>query len=128
MENLYIKSTEFTPEVDFNFEKGYLKLSGESYSELALKFYLPILDKLETFLSQTDKKVIFDFKLSYFNTNSSKRILDIIKTLKEFEERGGDVTINWYYTEGDFDLKEEVEDYELVCGINIHMIPVPVNE
>ena len=38
---------------------------------------------------------------------SQRHILEI---LKDFEARGGEFEINWYYKDFDHDIKEDVED------------------
>jgi hypothetical protein len=54
---------------------------------------------------------LFTFKLEYFNTASSKLILDVLSALEEIEG----VTIDWYFHEDDEDMEEAGEEFsELV--------------
>ena len=55
MENLYIKETEFTPEIDFNAQTGNLLLKGRAISEYMAKFYQPILDWLHEYKKVAQK-------------------------------------------------------------------------
>ena len=66
--------------------------------------------------------VTFDINLSYYNTSSSKHILEILYILKDFETQGGSVTVNWYYSEEDADIEEEIEDFEIESGLKINLI------
>ncbi len=51
------------------------------------------------------------FKLEYFNTASSKLILDVLSNLEDIEG----MTIVWYYHEDDEDMQEAGEEFsELV--------------
>jgi hypothetical protein len=124
MENLTIPgSTEnyFIPSVNFDANTGLLEISGESYLEDTKSFYDPILKWLTDFTKNTEIPVTFNIKLSYYNTSSSRSILEMFYVLKEFEENGGYVQINWFYNEEDEDVEEEVEDFELDSGLKISL-------
>ena len=50
-------------------------------------------------------------QLDYFNTSSSKCILDILKRVDKIDDAGHDVLIKWYFDESDEDMMESGEDY-----------------
>lgn len=125
MENLVIegvKSTYFTPHVNFNAATGECSISGESYLEDAWDFYRPILAWLKQYAEEVKKPINFTFNLTYYNTSSSKCFLDIVKQLKEYKEQGGEVVINWHHPEDDDDIREEAEDYKNFLGIDINIV------
>ena len=115
MENLYIEGDEsnfYTPTVDFNYETGICTISGKSYLEDTTIFYLRLLEWLDQYFDEIDKPVEFNVKLSYYNTSSSRSILDVFDILKIYEDNGGEVSVNWYCREIDFEvIQEEVDDY-----------------
>ncbi|MCK5537416.1 MAG: DUF1987 domain-containing protein [Bacteroidales bacterium] len=113
----------FVPTVKFETESGDCLLEGESFLAETVKFYTPLIEWLETFTVQKEKKLDFTFKLTYFNTSSSKCILDILKILKRYEDKGGDVVVNWHYDEDDMDMEEALEDYIIDTGVKINLIP-----
>ncbi len=126
MENLEIKGSRdvyFIPSVDFNAETGSCVLAGESYLEETVKFYMPLYEWLKKYTTDEKKAIEFNFKLSYFNTSSSRCILDILNILKDYEENNGEVTVNWYYDAEDTDMEEEVEDYMIESELKINLIP-----
>ncbi len=126
MKDLILESengTYTTPEVNFNMITGMCEISGESFLEETAKFYAPLSDWLKLYTVQIKKPIIFSLKLTYFNTSTSKWILNILNVLQEFNEDGGDVIVNWYYDEDDIDMIDDIEDYELDTGININKIP-----
>ena len=126
MQNLEIKGSHGDydiPTVHFNAETGICELKGESYLEKTAEFYDGLLHWLDEFMTKVDKPIIFNFKLTYFNTSSSKRILYILLKLKEYEENGGTVTTNWYYHEDDTDMEEDVEDFRIISNLDINSIP-----
>jgi hypothetical protein len=118
-----IKETPYFPEVNFNLEKGVCEISGESYMEDCYKFYLPLVEWLNDYCSN-NKYIVFNFKLSYFNTQSSRMLLKIFEILTDFKNKGGDPTINWYYVSSDPDMVEEIEDFQNESGLAVNLIEV----
>lgn len=127
MENIDIqgfKDDFFVPTVNFNAKTGICVLGGESYLEETVEFYSPLLQWLRDYTENPANTFIeFNFKLTYYNTSSSKRIVDILLILKEFQNKGGDVKTNWYYEEDDLDIVDEVEDFMKISKLNINLIP-----
>ncbi|MBA3705620.1 MAG: DUF1987 family protein [Bacteroidetes bacterium] len=90
MDSLIIAQTEDSPAVTLDTTTNHFIISGESRPENTGKFYAPIIDwliKFENILyyqknESNDKFALaFTFKLDYFNSTSSKYILDIILIL-----------------------------------------------
>ncbi len=125
MENIIIKaknSTYIAPAVSFDAEKGILELEGDSYLEATPEFYNPLIDWIEQFTKEFNSKIIFNFKIKYFNTSSSGYFLDILLLLKDYKDNGNELDINWFFVEEDPDLEEEIEDYELDTDLSINRI------
>ncbi len=124
MNNLIIKgssATFFTPTVDFNATSGVCIISGESYLENTISFYKQILSWLEEYLTTKDY-IHFHFNLSYYNTTSSKSILQILLLLKNHEDLGAKVEITWHYNPEDEEMREEAEDYILETGMVFNIV------
>ncbi len=64
------------------------------------------------------------FSLEYFNTSSSKCILDVFKKLEAIHKGKNEVIINWYYEEDDEDMLEAGEDYESIIRVPFKMIEI----
>jgi hypothetical protein len=127
MRNLIIEAvpnSPYYPEVLMDGTTGVCEIRGESYMEEAYKFYTPLLKWLKDFTLEEKKPVILNIKLTYFNTNSSRLILDILDILKKYVDIGGDVLVNWYYEPDDPDVLEEVEDFKIETGLNINLQPL----
>ena len=125
MENLIIKEVPdapYYPQVSFNAQSGVCEISGESYMEETFKFYSPLLDWIKNFLDESSKPLEMNFKLTYFNTNSSRLILDMLDIIKKANDKGKEGKVNWYYDTSDPDMVDEVEDFEMESGLNINMI------
>jgi hypothetical protein len=119
-----IPDSPYYPEVNFDVTTGECLIKGESYMEEAYKFYMPLLDWLKEYTLGAGNKVTLNVKLTYFNTNSSRLLLDMFDILKKSVDSGNEVEINWFYEEDDPDIKDEVEDFEIETGLNITMLPL----
>ena len=127
MENLIIDSKKgnyITPGVNFSSKSGECVLAGESYLEDAWKFYQNLINWLDDYCVDLSRPLEFKFKLSYFNTSSSRCLLALLKKLGEFDERGGDIAVMWYCSEEDLDLRDEIEELAEDAKIDILILPM----
>jgi hypothetical protein len=124
MENFYIEGSTYIPKIDFNAETKVLNIEGESYHEYTLEFFQPIFDWLEEFLQEPNQQVVMNFKMTYFNTSSSRRFLEILTMLEDYKnDKDGQVTVNWYYEENDVDMLESGEEYADDVELEFNLIP-----
>ncbi len=124
MEPLFIEGTQKTPSIDFDPSKGALEIKGRSIPENSIEFYKPLVDWLETYSEKPATKTVVNVHLEYFNTSSSKCILDVFKKLESIHKSNNDVQINWYYEEDDEDMLEAGEDYESIIRVPFKMIEI----
>ncbi len=111
MQIINLEGTEDTPKIILDKNNGIFEVSGRSLPEDSAEFYQPVLDWLDEYKSNPNGATDFVFKLEYFNTASSKLILDLLSQLEEIKG----VTIHWYYHEDDEDMQEAGEEFsELV--------------
>ena len=125
MESLVInevKGSPYYPSVHFNAEAGVCEIRGESYMEETYKFYKPLITWINDYFQQK-KPLVMNFKLTYFNTNSSRLILDILDVFSKYRASGGTVEVFWHYDTKDPDMVEEIEDFIVESGVDIKMIP-----
>lgn len=126
MENLEIEGSHknfFIPTVSFNAKTGICQISGESFLEDTVEFYRPLIDWVEEYISSINGPLALIIKLTYFNTSTSRSILDILNLLRDYEEDGGEVVVNWHYDENDIDMEEDIDDYIIDTGLEINKIP-----
>ncbi len=91
-----INKTYSTPQIDFNADTGELNISGESFPENASRFYTPVVQWIRDFVNGTDvRKIRVDIEIVYFNSSTSKVLLNIFDILEDAVEGGRDVTVNW---------------------------------
>jgi len=92
-------------------EKGIFEISGKSMPEDVVFFYQPVLEWMDAYKADPLEKTVFDFKLIYFNTASSKLILDLLMYLEEIQEKGNEVLVRWHSLKSDEDMHEAGEEY-----------------
>jgi hypothetical protein len=117
MNSINIKGTEDTPNVILDKDKGLLEISGRSLPEDVNMFYEQILNWIDEYSENPNDRTEFNFKLEYFNTASSKVILDILLKFEEIVEKGKEVVIKWHYHEDEEDMLEAGEEYADIVEI-----------
>ena len=124
METLIIEGTPKTPSVKFDVE-GTLEIKGRSIPENSIEFYKPMVDWLDTYSTKSKAATNVNIQLEYFNTSSSKCILDVFKKLEGIHKGGASqVVINWHYEEDDEDMLEAGEDYQAIINVPFKMVQV----
>ena len=101
MDDLFINNTESTPEIDFK-ESGELSIKGKSLPEDPKKFYDPIFKWANAISAEN---VQLDVQLEYVNTSSSKRIIELVKSIDN-NRNVKEINMNWFYEEDDSDMLE----------------------
>lgn len=124
MEALVIEGTPKTPTIKFDPSTGNLLIKGRSIPENSIEFYKPLVDSLENYGGSPQGNTNVDIQLEYFNTSSSKCILDVFKKLETINAGASEVIINWHYEEDDEDMLEAGEDYQAIINVPFKMIEV----
>ncbi len=122
MTSIRIEKTRKTPDITFNAESGKLQIEGKSIPENSIEFYKPLVAWLDEYGKNPVETTEVNIKLEYFNTSSSKCILDVFKKLEAIYKQNHKVEINWYYEEDDEDMLEAGEDYQSILKIPFKMI------
>jgi hypothetical protein len=107
MQNLYIEGTNSTPAVLFE-TNGTLTLKGRSLILDVVSFYQPLIDWIAQ-LNVPSVKFSVDF--DYFNSASSKMILDMLKIL-DANNNIKDFHVYWYFESDDEDILEVGQIFE----------------
>ncbi len=104
---MYIEGKEFIPEVSLNPQSGVLTFAGKSFLEDTIEFYEPIIEWIKEYIQDTYQDTEVVFKMTYFNTTTSKVFLQIIKLVENYK---GPIKIKWFYQADDDDMKEDGEN------------------
>lgn len=123
MKKTVIEGTEDTPGIVMDSENQHLSISGRSLPEDVTVFYQPVFDWLKILKETLSGELTVEIKLEYFNTASSKILLDIFMTLEDMCD--GDKScakVNWHYDENDEDMLEAGQEYKEIVTIDFEMI------
>jgi hypothetical protein len=135
MKPFFVEQTEKSPRIELNPEENKLTIEGVSRPENVREFYVPLNDNLQNYLSKLFKKKQEDeefsistfelhFKMGYFNSASAKFIADILNTVTEFNNKGIDAKVYWYYEENDEDMREAGEDFSEMVAYPFNFVMV----
>lgn len=124
MNGYFVRSTRVTPSVYFNPAKGILDVRGKSSPENALAFYNYVMRSLEFYKNAASSTLVVNMAYEYFNTSSSKCIYSLLKKCDDLANNGNKVVINWYYEEGDEDMREAGEDLSDYFAVTFNFMEV----
>lgn len=113
MEILNLEGTEDTPKIILDKKNGIFEISGRSLPEDSAEFYRPVLEWIGQYGQAANTTTEFVFKLEYFNTASSKLILDVLSALEDIKG----MKILWYFHEDDEDMEEAGQEFSELIEI-----------
>lgn len=122
MEQLKLTGTDESPEVLLDKNTGEFKFSGKSLPEDVKAFYRPILDWISEYTKDANEETIIEFRMIYFNSASSKQILDILEHFQEAKNAGKKVHVKWYYMDGDEDMSDAGDSYQDLVDVEFELI------
>ncbi len=123
MESINIQATAKTPSIEFNPGRGLLEIRGRSTPEDSKSFFKPLIAWCKEYASNPPDKTTVDVHLDYFDTSSSKALLDFLKRLKAIKAMQKEVVVIWHYESNDEDIMEAGENFEHITGIPFMMTP-----
>ena len=116
MENLLIRGTIRTPDIDFNIN-GNIRIKGRSIPEDAGLFYNSLYSWVFRYCMNPLSETVVYLELEYMNSSSTKSILQILRELVATTRNGNNtLVINWYYELGDEDICEKGEYFQSILG------------
>ena len=95
-----------------------------SLPEDAVDFYTPILAWLRDYAKDPNPETVFNMKLEYFNTASSKQLIQILLILQDMKDKSS-VLVKWYYKEIDEDMLSLGEEYKQIMKIPFELTEIP---
>jgi SiaC family regulatory phosphoprotein len=117
MKTLLFEASDTTPKILFDPQKLYFEISGHSRPEDVRAFYKPVITWIKEFAQsiqdgeiKPENTLEYNFKMIYFNSSSAKFLLDVLVEINRIHNSGATTQINWYYDDGDDDMKEVGED------------------
>lgn len=109
-----------TPLVHLDADRGIFLFEGKSLPENADEFFDPVIEWFKDYINTPNQSTRVVFKMDFFDTASSKKLLDMLFLLKDITST---LTIEWYYFDDDDDMEESGKDFESILEMNFKMIP-----
>ncbi len=103
---LHINATNETPGVHFDAGANRLEIIGKSLPENATGFYEPLLHWMQSYVQQPNEETQLVMELEYFNTATSKPIVQLLELLGDIHQQGHKVTVVWRFSEDDEDIED----------------------
>ena len=131
MEALNITGAEFTPEIHLNHQTHEFLFEGVSRPENVTDFYSQVINWIADYESHLYKNHVLGgkkftvhtvFKYSYFNSASSKMIFNFLESLRRIGMMGYELVIDWYYEDGDDQMKDDGEELSEAIDIPFNFI------
>jgi len=114
---LRIQATSESLEVNLDKEMGRFEFYGKSLPENPTEFFEPVISWFKEYVKSPNKETVLLFKMDYFNTASSKKILDIISICNDVHKKKMSILVNWYYRSNDEDMRETGETFSEIVHI-----------
>ncbi|GDX52725.1 hypothetical protein LBMAG27_17720 [Bacteroidota bacterium] len=124
-ENLIIEGSGKTPTIKLYSETGSVEISGKSIPENSIGFYQPVYSWIDNYAAKPSTKTEIKIQLEYFNTSSSKCLLDIFRKFETIKKAGkSDIEVLWHYEADDEDMMEAGDDYNSLVDLTFRLIKI----
>ena len=123
---LQIDGNTSRPTVIFNAKTGQFRIAGRSILENSIRFYEPIIKWIDNYIHNPAESTEFHMELEYFNTSTSKYLLQIMQQLETLFDKGVNVTIVWYYS--DEDMQDLGNDYQQIVKVPFEFKKLPTQK
>ena len=118
MEIFRAETTPRTPYLNLNPTTGVFEMKGKSIPENSVGYYKPMFEWFAQYIENPAPTTKLYIHLDYFNTSSSKIIVDLFKKLEQLHKSGkSQAEIVWVYSEDDEDMQEAGEDYKSILKL-----------
>ena len=122
MKELIIEKTAKTPYINFDSQSGILKIVGRSIPENPEEFYSKLFIWIKEYFKNPQDESLVNVQLEYINSGSSKFILELFQLIHNYESKGINCKVNWYYEEDDEAVLELGKHYQSIIEVPFKLI------
>ena len=116
--SLIIDSTSKTLKVVLDKNTGEFIFTGRSLPEDAKEFFQPVLSWIKDYFKDPNVTTSVVFDIRYYNSSTSKMILDMLHIFKAEIEKGNNIIISWEYDKDDEEMNQAGSDFADVVVFN----------
>ena len=129
MDSLIIPAKEATPYVKFDVEHRKLVIKGDSYDDEVFLVYDLLQKKLIEYIEAGNLDLDVNLYFEYYNTSSSKCLYEMFDAFKMLQStNGSSLSIIWNYSEGDEQMKDDLEEFRDFVGIDFSIVETPEDD
>lgn len=120
MEAFKIEGTSHTPTINFDGNAGVLEIRGRSIPANPIEFYAKVLAWIDDYGKTPCPETKVVIGLEYFNTSSSKILMDIFRGFERVHNSGKtNLLIVWQYEEEDEDMRDAGIEFQEIMDVNM---------
>lgn len=123
MKELRISPTKNSPEIILSPD-GIIKIIGRSIHENVAEFFAPVESWIIEYIEFPAEMTCVDMNLEYFNSASAKVLIHLLELLKHVNLKNKKFIFNWYYENGDEDILERGEYFEVILDVPFNFIKI----
>ena len=113
-----IFATGSIPHYKSDIKYGIIVIKVISIDDDVKDFFTSIINDLKVNLSECKKNIKLEIDLVYFNTRSSRYLMEIFNLCRDITTLNGySVSVDWYYEEDDLDMQDTAIDYQNITKI-----------
>ncbi len=121
MARIEIEATGSTPEIILDIEAKTLQIKGICTPENPRLFFEPVFQAMDDF-QKNNEKILVEICLDYFNTGSSKCLLNLFYMISNNPTLKTNSEVNWVIEDSDPDIKESGLLFEEITGLKFNYL------
>lgn len=106
------EKTSSTPYILVDEEQHYMKFEGESFHENVIAYYQEVCEWLKNYLHTNFSVLTFDCCMQYFNSSTTKLLLNMLLDMDAAAVNGKKIIVNWITTKDNEIILECGEDFQ----------------
>ena len=106
------------PTINKDDSNGVVSISGISMMEDAMDFYKPLKEWADQYLN-SNKALVIDFELNYFNSSSAKQFIQLISKLEDDQFEG---KVIWKYPNDHVIMYDRGKELEAILDVPFEFI------
>ena len=108
------------PTINKDDINGVVSISGISMMEDAMDFYKPLKEWADQYLN-SNKALVIDFELNYFNSSSAKQFIQLISKLEDEQFEG---KVIWKYPNDHIIMYDRGKELEAILDVPFEFIGI----
>lgn len=115
-------SSNTLPKIIFEEIDGIVTIEGRSISASTKEYLTEFLRYFKECMETNPTNLTICIDLQYFNTTTTKMLVDFLAIVKTIRDKGFKTIVNWFVDSNDEDMLETVFDFQVVSGLEIKIL------